>query len=585
MVRTRMMLKTNWRRIRQSKLAVAALGGFLCVGGAVDVAAQPTGNTRVSEQPILVHRWEVDPDLGVTWPQAVKKPISSLVPNRFSSTESEYRIAESQKAIRYANDLDVEGRVASLNAILTKLSTPDANEQVQLSLVSAAIKLADASNAPELWEKLRDHNASRRLIEPALVKWKSPVALADWRKRLSEADASLSSLIVAIEGIAALGNEQDLAVLETLLRSDRTGTPLKVVVARAMGTLATSDLESLAEDVTASGIDQHDLIVAELLAQHTTDRARDQLGKVLKGDNDAARTRAYAAISRSFSTLARELAPEILSQPNNQMRQLAVEVLNRFDDPESLRQQATAIGDRNLTIRNIVRENLEKKAQDTELKPVIDETIAVQLKSSSPHAVVQAILLTVALEERDRCPQLVVLLDHPDMDTSITAAWGLQSLVESPDLLELILKHTDLVTQRIKKGETISLPEFIKQSYLFEALGRNRYQPALASLKLYIPKSRLKLMNFTRATAIWAIGKIYEGTQDEAIARQIAGRMLDRSDDDPEDPLVQFTSAVALGFIKAPGSIEQLNKVVDAPPAPIALAREWSLKQVLNSKE
>lgn len=582
MVRAKIDLLTSLRYFNKRRLVVATLGGICFLGVASELTAQ---QPRVSNQPRLVHRWEVEPDLGVSWAQLINTPAPILEPSRFASGEAGNLIVESQKAIQLANELIREDRTASLKTILEKLKTPDTNEQVQLGLVSAAIQLADASYAPELWEKLRDHHPSRRLLDPAMIKWKSPLALDDWRKRLTQSDTPNSQLIVAIEGVAAVGNEQDLAVLETLLRRDRTNTTLKVVVARAMGSLSRRNLENLADEVFASGIDQHALIVAELLSQHDSDRARDLLGKVLKSGNDAACNVAYTGISRGFGAFARELAPEMLLQSNNHLRQQAIEVLNRFDDPESLRQQAIAMDDRNQTIRNTARENIEKKAQNAALKVIVDETITIQLKSDSPRAVVQAILLSVSLDQRERCPQLVALLEHPDLDVSITAAWGLQSIVDSPELLDLILKHTDLATQRLKKGEAIAVPEFVKQSFLFEALGRNHYKPAVPSLKLYVPKSRLKLMNFTRATAIWAIGKIQEGSRDETTATLIAQRMLDRSDDDPEDPLVQFTSAIALGFIKAPGSIEQLNKVIDVPLSPLGLARDWSLKQIRDSKE
>ena len=582
MVRTKKDLLTSLRYFKKCGLVEATLGGLSFLGAASELTAQ---QPRVSSQPRLVHRWEVEPDLDASWLQHINKPAPILELTRFASGEAANLIVESQNAIRLANELNREDRTASLKSILEKLTTPDPNEQVQLSIVSAAIQLADASYAPELWEKLRDHNPSRRLLDPAMIKWKSPLALDDWRKRLTQSETPNSQLIVAIEGVAAVGNEQDLAVLETLLRRDRSNTTLKAVVARAMGSLAQRNLENLADDVFASGIDQHALIVAELLSRHDSDRARDLLGKVLKTGNNAARNVAYTAISRSFGAFARELAPEMLLQSNNHLRQQAIEVLNRFDDPESLRQQAIAMDDRNQTIRNTARENIEKKAQNAALKVVVDETITMQLKSDSPRAVVQSILLSVSLDQRERCHQLVALLDHPDMDVSITAAWGLQSIVDSPELLDLILKHTDLATQRLRKGEAISVSEFVKQAFLFEALGRNHYKPAIPSLKLYVPKSRLKLMNFTRATAIWAIGKIQEGSRDETTATLIAQRMLDRSDDDPEDPLVQFTSAIALGFIRAPGSIEQLNKVIDAPPSPIGLARDWSLKQIRDSKE
>jgi hypothetical protein len=536
--------------------------------------------TAAQLQPRLAHRWEVEPDLGASWVYVATRPIVDLEPSRFSTPERQFRLAESQKVIRNSSEPTMTGRETSLQSILSKLKTIDENELVQRSLVTAAIKLADDRYASELWERLRNDPASRMLIEPALIRWKSPVALDVWRTRLSQTDVSNSELIVAIEGIVAAGGEQDIVALETLLRSDRTSPPMKIMVARAMGSLSISNLEGLAEQVNASRIDQHSLIVAELLSRHSSERSRQALNEVLKSDNAAARSAAYHAISQNYGTWARELAPEMISQSENQLRQQAVEVLNRFADADSLRTQSIALGDRNLAIRSEVRENLITKAQIAELKPIVDEAITFHLKSDSPHAIVQAILLSVALNERDRCPSLVTLLEHNDMDTSMTAAWALQALVDSHEMLDLIFQKTERITQRLLKREGVSRSEIYRQAYLFEALGRNGYRPALDSLKLYIPKNEQRMGDVTRASAIWAIGKINAGSQDAALAKQLAGRMLDQSADDPESPLVQFASAVALGWIKAPASVRELQRVADALPAPIALARDWSLSQL-----
>ncbi len=550
-----------------------------CLGGLV-ISVWVAGNGLAQQQPRLVHRWETEPDLGATWLYIPAKPKKTLEPERLNSEQRQLRVAESQEAIRYANDSSLSGRDVGLQSIIAQLKKTDENQLVQLSLVSAALKLSDGSHAAELWDILRTHAASRKLLEPALVAWRSPVALEYWRELLTNSDTPVSELLIAVEGIGAAGNGSDRERLEILLRSDRTPTPLKIVIARALGAIVPVGLESLAEQVTAAQIAQHELIAAELLRRHTSDRAREQLVDILNSNNIAARVIAYAAIAENFSMLARELAAAMIGQADNNIRRQAIEVLDRFDDGDSLRVQATAIGDRNHVLRNLVRENLEKKASRVELKPIVDEAITTQLNGESARAIVQAILLSVALEERQRCPRLVALLEHPDMDVCITAAWALQSLADSTEVLDAIFKNAERLTKRLQQDDFVTLEELFRQAYLFEALGRNRYRPALDLLKIYIPKNGHKMGDFARAAAIWAVGKIEEGSQDSALAKQLAQRMLDQSVNDPEDTLVQFTSTVALGWIKDPSSVDDLRKVAESPPAPMGLARDWSLKQL-----
>ncbi len=49
---------------------------------------------------------------------------------------------------------------------------------------------------------------------------------------------------------------------------------------------------------------------------------------------------------------------------------------------------------------------------------------------------------------------------------------------------------------------------------------------------------------------------------------------------DPEEDPVKYTSAIALGLIGNPASIEPLKSAPYAPPYPIGLAIEWALGQI-----
>lgn len=533
---------------------------------------------HAQEQPRLKHRWELEPDLGVIWVTIPALPQQTLDPSRLSSPQTQLRVDEAQKAIRYADGKTLSGRAEGLQQILKQLKSTEPNRAVQLSLFSAAIKLADASHAAELWEISLADDASRKLLEPVLVEWRSPIALAVWRERLLDAQAPQFDRYTAIEGIGAAGNAQDRPALEALLRDDATSIPHQVAAARALGVVSPNNLEDLAEQITASGTQQHPLLVAELLAHHSSSAARDRLAEILNSDNDPARNVAYSAICRNFPELAHRLAPELIRQADNNLRGLAIAVFHRFDDLDSLRQQALALEDANQVLRNTVRENLEEKAQNAELRPAVDEIITTYLNGESSQGVVQAILLLASLKEKERCPKLVDLLQHADVDVNLTAAWALQELADAPEILDQIHQHTQQLTGRLSRQEAVSWPELMEQAYLFEALGRNRYRPALDMLKIYIPKNGHIMGDFSRAAAIWAIGKIEEGSQDADLAGRLAARMLDQNPDDPEDALVQFMSAAVLGWIHSPTSVNELNKIYGGPPAPLAMARDWSLK-------
>ncbi|MCA9161176.1 MAG: hypothetical protein KDA72_22750, partial [Planctomycetales bacterium] len=77
---------------------------------------------------------------------------------------------------------------------------------------------------------------------------------------------------------------------------------------------------------------------------------------------------------------------------------------------------------------------------------------------------------------------------------------------------------------------------------------------------------------------ISVLGKILENSQDADVAQALAERMLDMDPEDPEDPLVQFNSTVALGWIKAPQSLEKL-RAVPAELGAHGQAAQWAQQQ------
>jgi hypothetical protein len=309
------------------------------------------------------------------------------------------------------------------------------------------------------------------------------------------------------------------------------------------------------------------------------------LNGILQSAGLPAQRVAYDAIARNFAQLARQRAAEMLTRPDNNLRLKAVEVLNGYDDVESLRIQAAGLEDRNSLVRNTVRENMIRKAELPQLRPVVDEVITYQLTGKSRQATEQVIMMAVALHEPDRCPQLLSLLEYPQMETTVYAAWALQELAQTPQVTEEIFKFSQSTTQRLKDEAGVSALEIIRQSFLFEALGRNLYQPATESLKLYIPKNGQKMGSLSRASAIWALGKILRNSQDEGMARQLAERMHDEDLVNPEFEVVRYNATVALGWIGGPVSLDQLRRVPYQPPTQLGLSCKWALEQLQSSKQ
>jgi hypothetical protein len=537
-------------------------------------------NALLGDEPLrLAHRWEVEPDLGIVWLAPEIPPAISLEPTDFQSSNRQVLLDAARTAARWAHLEKLPGREESRSLLLEQLKNEHANRHLRLSLAAAAIALCDASQAPQLWQLLKNDDDTRPVIERALIDWKSPEALELWRARLLQDDASLADLRLAIEGLTVCGNSQDGTALQALLFNDRMPTTIQAIVSHALGTLVHSDLEGLAEQIVNSDLPHRQLLSAEILLSHTSSQAQRLLQTIIDSDHGPASNIAYAAIAQNFPELARELAPDMLAHADNNLRGRAIEVLNRFDDPESLRIQAQALADPVYKLRVTVRENMELKAQQPDLLTVINEVIEYQFKEGTAGGIVQALQLSVGLGQTERCPQYLDLLEHPSPEVALVAAWGLQELADQPEWMEAIMVHVRPLTERLAAQERTTFPEHLRQAFLFEALGRNRYQPAVELLRRYIPKKHT-MGDFNRASAIWALGKILEGSQDKDISDEIAMRMLDESVIDPEDPLVQFNATVAVGWINAPGSLEQVMQMRDTSESALGTAGHWAKEKL-----
>ncbi len=544
----------------------------------------------VHAQPVeMIHRWEIDPQLGSQWvfdfwaqPRAVD--VAAL---RSSKLQTQVKGAQTASLQSRAG---VTNRQEVFATALEQLRSPQPNHQARLAMVSAALNVADNKQEVEsVWRAVAADPITRKVVEPQLIKWKSELAIDLWRERLAQGESGLgafrySDLLNALDGLAVVGTGGDQAGLETLLLKNGTALPIQLAASQALGAVVPKDLERLAEQILASEKPQHCLLAANLLASHSGQAAEDLLERILDQPNSPAQIVAYRALTRANKSRARRFADEFIEHSDNNLRLAAVNVLDQFEDAASLNVQALGIDDLNPDIRNLVRANLERKAASAELRPLIDEIISFHLQGDRWQGTEQAITLAVALNELERIPNFLTLLDHPEPFVFIRAAWALQELELTNESLANILDRCRPVTQKLADKEFVPFEDVVKTAFLFEAIGRHAYQPADELLRIYVPKDGYKMIGLTRAAAVYALGYIWQDSGNLQLAEQLAERMLDEDPFVPEDDLVQYTAAVALGRIKHPSSIAELQKISVAPGIPLSDAASWALDKLQAGK-
>ncbi len=541
------------------------------------------GTPGHAQEPVfLQHRWEIDPDIGGQWVLSQERPTRTIAVDRLRSPDTQHRVSEAQAVILYSRTATITNPQAGLQAIIERLEVGEPNRQVKLAMVSAAVSLAEASDAVTLWKAIGDDSVARRALEPKLVEWDSDVALPIWRKRLIQPRIGQSELLVAIEGIGYAGGSEDCQVLEAMVRDPSTAASIRFAAARALGNLKPQGLESLAEAMATTGPPNGQLVAAQLLRHHTSLAAERLLLDGLKSDSAAAHAVIFAALVENFPSQALERAADMLEHPDNTMRLQAVALLQDQNDVGSLNTQAHALTDRNVHVRRQVRENLLLKAAQPEFRSAIDDIVSYHLTGPSWRGTEQTIVLVVQLNDHSRAPALVALLEHPRDEVNVRAGWALQSLELDEDVLANILKHCQPTTARLANGEPVSFAEESRVAFCFEALGRHAYRPADELLQEYVPKRGQLMRESTRTSAIYALGRIWEGRSHPQLSQELVRRLLDNNPLEAEARTVQYVAAVALGRIGDSESVAGLRK--GERYGPIALAIDWALDRLGASR-
>ncbi len=543
--------------------------------------------SQAQEDVPLVHRWVIEPNLECfSFKREPKEIFIDLA--RLKSPVDSYRLSEARNIALSNNQIRDESKAEAIEVILQALRAENANRPVRQALVSALLKLTDGSEFNELWQLSMADEALRGFVETALIEWKNPSAQAVWLSRLTDTTTPEADLQLAIRGVAAINAQAAHEPLIALIRSDDLGLPTKMLATRSLGALTQTELEPLAKELLDSQRFAKEQLAAQLLVNHASDLAQQLMTKILNQSFAPAQVIAYRWCTEHRLELARELAAAMLQHTENEIRLLAVNVLHRFDDPTSLELQGQLLNDRNVTVRQTVRDHLIEKSQLEPLQATVNAILTEHLQADTFEGAEQAILVTVALKLAERSPRLVELLEHPRPEVGIRAAWALQQLVERPEDLAAIHLHCQHWTERIVADvlfQDVHETDVLRLAFAFQALGHNAYLPADEMLRVYVPKNSQRMRTNARNAAIWALGEIWRGRLDSGLEQPLAERMLDPAIVDAEAETVKYVCAIALGKIGNPSSITQLEASPEKMPAPIGHAVNWSIEQLKNASQ
>ena len=115
------------------------------------------------------------------------------------------------------------------------LQQPDLQPQLVYALAAALIEF-DANDQAELLAQRSQENGLTiaPLVEPALARWKSPALAGEWLRRLDDPTTDRLSMLLAIDGLAALGETEATASLRRIVFDEYAPPNVRMSAAHAV---------------------------------------------------------------------------------------------------------------------------------------------------------------------------------------------------------------------------------------------------------------------------------------------------------------------------------------------------------------
>jgi HEAT repeat protein len=556
----------------------------------------PAGTARAYERVIdspmykdpkipMPHVVVVYVDSKALWLKALKRPEADL----------KCQVAE---AIARAHRRGEKVRRATTGPLLAVFNQPDQNPTVRLAVARTLITLGAKAAAPSLFRQAQKGTADlAALVEPALARWDYRPARAAWLRRLRQSGVSYGNLVLAIRGLGQVGEAKAGDRLRTLVLSERLPGSLRLEAARALARLRSRGLEkdaaALAGQASARGIPAR-LAAAALLRRHRSRAAVRTLQRLAGDPEPAVAAPAVEHLLRIDHKLLLPALKHLLASSDPRLRMAAVTVLRRESSARHVRLLGDRLTDPDPDVRRQARQYLEELASNKEYKKQILDLASRVLAGEKWQGLEQATILLTRLKHEAAATRLVKLLTFDRPEVFVTAAWGLRKLAVRktlPAVKDYVGKREKQVRAAVGRLPLDFDAADHQLSQLNQLLGRERYAPASAVLRQFLPRMEKPMQGGIcpecRAAAIWALGMIHEGEADLKLALALEGRLNDISAPPPEDPRVRVMSAVTLARMEALNSLPTLRKHYRAKKPtldPVNNACGWAVEQLTGER-
>jgi HEAT repeat protein len=513
--------------------------------------------------------WDRTPRPVPLWIQALSAP------------EADVR-REAAVTIVLAHRFGMEEIETTVPAMRAALEDRGQHPAVVIALAHALIELDARDAASSLAQRATESLELAEVIEPALARWDYQPIRKQWLARLEDRSARRALLVLAIQGLASVGESSAAPRLKELAAAPHGEPGVRLAAARSLAQLAPAGLEPLANDLAAHGGRERmleRLLAASLLRRHASDEAFQLLAQLALDEEPAVASAALERLLEHDYRLVLPLAVQLAANNDANVRHAAAKAWIAERTSAAIGHLGPMLDDPHPRVRADVREALLEMAQDAKLLDSVLAASDAMLASGQWRGLEQSIMIMAALDQDETASRIAELLDFERPEVYIAAAWGLRILAVN-ETRPAILKKLEQLYEVQAAGRAASAQDTQSQ-HLAEAIRVLGADEALPLLRKYVPKS-MTVHPDSRAAAIWTIGHLLAGKPDPDLTTELSERLADVMSLMPEYPQVREAAAVCLGRMKAEGGLATLRRFGGDGPIleSVQYACRWAIHKI-----
>ena len=452
---------------------------------------------------------------------------------------------------------------------LKELATSSPFFAVRIAAIQTMVQLAIPRSAAFLIKTdAHGHDSLTILaIDPLLARWHSVAMFARWKSRATNSHLPTVIRISALKSMAQSEDSAGAKAVRSLVVNRQNSFLLRMSAARTLGKLHPEISGALAakllnltsvngakRDGTKQSLKNGLLALALSRPAHDVAQ-RSVLVFLASGKRGILVQGAMTALLANHANLLFAQSVGAAKNASPEIRLLAAHILSKKTDVVSIAILARLTNDRRRFIRWYCRHELIVMGKHAALRKTVLTTCRAQLAHGGIRGRRQAAMVLGALHDLSSEKELLAAGMHGPRQVRVGAVLALRELAIANSVPTLFAYARRLAIQSIKKKEIggnnifqvhVFRDDNIQLAQIFQLIGLLRWRPAAAYLRTFVPKTE-HFSGMVRASAIWALGRIYHRRRHPHFLALLAARLNDINPFDPESSNVRALSAIVTG--------------------------------------